>query len=315
MTFTNRVIHLMGTVISLQIDHEKPNDILDSLEVKLKEYEHRFSANDETSELMKINQNAGIQSVTVDPELFELIAIGKKHSMASDSLLNIAIGPLVQTWRIGFSDAKVPSELEIKEKLRLIDPGNICLNSENKTVYLNKKGMKIDLGCLAKGYIADCLLRDLKKLGVKSALLNLGGNIVTLGPSPNATFWRIGIQHPDLERNQSLEVLKIEDESVVTSGIYERHLEKQGKSYHHILDPNTGYPVESEVLSLTIVSKKSVDGEIWTTRLFGKMEQEILVELNRQPGVEGYIITKHGCSYSNGLKNKLMITKKEGILS
>ena len=160
--------------------------------------------------------------------------------------------------------------------------------------------MKIDLGCLAKGYIADLIVADLKQKGVSSALLNLGGNIVGIGPEKDA--WRIGIQDPTQPRNEYVTVVPIQNQSVVTSGIYERSLEKEGQTYHHILDPKTGYPMETDVVSFTIISTNSVDGEIWTTRLYGHPANEIINGVNQVDGIEGIVMTEDGTIlYSNGL--------------
>lgn len=299
-----RTVRLMGTVIDLLIEDDGAEEQMDEVVKRLKIYEHRFSANSADSELMAINKQAGIKAVHVHPELFELIRIGKAHSCVPGSYLNIAIGPLVQTWRIGFSDARVPSDDEIKQLLRLTDPQAIILDEEEQTVFLKQKGMLIDLGSLAKGYIADLIIKYLKNKGVNRALINLGGNIIGL----NAThfeedYWKIGIQNPTLPRDHYVTVLKISNQSVVTSGIYERHLEKNGKSYHHILDPQTGYPVITDVASLTIQSNNSVDGEIWTTRLYGKQSADILSCMDQEAGIEGLVITKDGrIAYSRGLR-------------
>lgn len=295
----------MGTVIDLLIEHESPDSILTEVVNRLKIYEQRFSANDPNSELMVINQNAGIRPVSVHPDLYQLIKIGKFHSCVPDSYLNIAIGPLVQTWRIGFHDAKVPLTREIKKLLEKTNPQNILLNDAEQSVCLTEKGMFIDLGSLAKGYIADLVIRYLKNEGVASALINLGGNVVGLGPSGNheKKHWTIGIQNPLLNRNQYLTALKIANQSVVTSGIYERSLVNEGQTYHHILDPHTGYPITTDVASLTIQSNQSLDGEIWTTRLYGKSSDEIINELNELEGIEGLVITKNEqVMYSRGLE-------------
>ncbi|AWN61948.1 FAD:protein FMN transferase [Streptococcus sobrinus] len=294
LPLTNRQVQLMGTTIDTSIYHANPQPILDQVEELLHLYNHRFSANDDTSELMAINQAAGKKTVSVHPQLFDLIALGKKHSLAPGSHLNIAIGPLIQTWRIGFADAKVPSQEEIEAQLDLIDPKQIISDEKNLSVFLAKTGMKIDLGALAKGYIADRIVEFLKKQGVPAGLINLGGNVLTFGPAyhnPDQN-WRIGIQNPKLPRGNHLAILKIRDQSVVTSGIYERTFTYQGKTYHHIFDSQTGYPVDCQTASLTIVSKQSVDGEIWTTRLFGKSAQEILTEISREDDLATLVVTK-----------------------
>lgn len=304
MVVDSRKIRMMGTIIQLSVQHEYATFILDEIILQLKEYEKRFSAHDPDSELMDINRNAGVRAVKVHPHLFDLIKIGKKHSIAPNSSLNIAIGPLVKAWRIGFHDAKVPSEKEIQALLSKTDPSNIIFDDQNQTVFLKQTGMFIDLGALAKGFIADLIIQDLESMNVKAALINLGGNVMTFGPSPNHAdgYWRIGIQHPFLSRGQYLAVVKASNQSVVTSGVYERKFTMNNETYHHILDPHTGYPIQSEIAGLTIVSKKSIDGEIWTGRLFGQAPQRIMETLDQIDDVAGIIVTMDGqLFYSNSL--------------
>ena len=296
-------LRLMGASITLTIFHENAQQLLLQSEQLLHLYKNRFSANDADSELMAINLQAGKKSVRVHPELFELIELGKKHSIAANSHLNIAIGPLVQTWRIGFSDAKLPSKEEIQTLLQITNPEDIVLNHSKQEVYLSKVGMRIDLGALAKGYIADKLKDFLVEQGVQSGMINLGGNILTIGENPTYQRpWRIGIQNPILDRGEHVAVIAVSDASVVTSGIYERQLVVDGKTYHHIFDRKTGYPMETEVASLTIVAKKSVDCEIWTTRLFGQNPNDIIEEIEQQPGLEAFVITKNQkMMYTSGI--------------
>lgn len=308
-TEARRNIKMMGTSIDLMVVHEDPEFILGEMVEQLNKYNKRFSAHDDSSELARVNQAAGLESIRVHPELFELIEIGKNHSLAFGSFLNIALGPLVHAWRIGFSDAQVPSAEEIEKWLKKTNPKNISLDSADFSVFLTEKGMQIDLGALAKGYIADRLVDYLKEVDAKSALINLGGNLVTYGPALKRpdNLWRIGIQKPLEKRGQSQVILKLREQSVVTSGIYERLLEVDGDKYHHIFDPKTGYPVETELASLTIVSDLSVDGEIWTTRLFGLSPHEIISELNQMESVDGLVITKQGdVLYSDGLMDKFV---------
>ncbi|MGT2802581.1 FAD:protein FMN transferase [Streptococcus henryi] len=303
-------VKMMGTTIDLMVDSSTPQVHIDHCCQLLEIYRNRFSANDADSELMQINNQAGISPVKVHPDLFDLISLGKKHSLASPSNLNIALGPLVQSWRIGFVDARVPEHKTIESALALTNPENIILDKDTTSVFLSQKGMKIDLGALAKGYIADKIMNYLKNEKVSSAMINLGGNVLVHGENPNREngTWVIGIQHPQKTRGNNLGAVTIRNQSVVTSGIYERHLNLDGKDYHHIFDRQTGYPIDSPMASLTIVSDLSVDCEIWTTRLFGLPLMEAIMTINHLPHVEGIIITRDNrIAVSDGLKKDFQL--------
>ncbi|KHD46644.1 FAD:protein FMN transferase [Streptococcus hongkongensis] len=303
--FAKEKLRLMGTIIDIEINSAKAEQQIATVCNLFDIYKNRFSANDDDSELMAINHAAGKHAISVHPDLFELIAIGKEQSFGLANNLNIAIGPLVQTWRIGFSDAKLPEEHIIKKALNLTDPSKIELFPENHSVFLSQEGMKIDLGALAKGYIADKVMDYLISDGIESALLNLGGNVLVHGKNKNRPDGRfyIGIQDPNKKRGNNLGIVKIENQSVVTSGIYERHLTVNGKRYHHIFDRDTGYPIETDMASLTIIADKSLDCEIWTTRLFGINPMQAYHIINGLDGVEGIIITNHGTiAKTDGLK-------------
>lgn len=307
MSLKSHSLRLMGTTIDLLVDSPIAEILIDDCVNLLHLYNKRFSANDETSELMTVNLNAGIKPTQVTPELLELISLGKEHSLAEPSHLNIAIGPLINAWRIGFSDAHVPEHSTIENTLSLIAPSQIITNPDEETVFLAKKGMRIDLGAIAKGYIADRVIDYLKRKNVTAAMINLGGNVLTYGPNRNRSDnkWYIGIQHPELERGNNVGIIKVDNQSVVTSGIYERKLVQDGKTYHHIFDPRTGYPIETEMASITIVADLSVDCEIWTTRLFGLPIIEAMMIIERTVGIEGIIITKnHSIAISQGLRSK-----------
>lgn len=310
MNLRRKTLKLMGSHIDILIfDSIDAENILDDVVEMLKMYEHRFSANDDSSELMVINHNAGIKAVEVHPDLFDLIKIGKVHSCSPNSFLNIAIGPIVQTWRIGFSDVKVPTKQEIDDLLEITDPNQIILDEEKQSVFLAKKGMAINLGALAKGYIADLMIDYMKKRGVDSGLINLGGNVLAFGDAKHNPdlMWRIGIQNPVESRGNHLFTIGIKNQSVVTSGIYERKHTENGKTYHHILNPKTGYPVETNVAGLSIISTASVDGEIWTTRLFGKSVEDILDEVNNLPDIEAVVVTTEGkVYYTSGVLDRII---------
>lgn len=306
-----RSVRLMGTVIETVIWHPNPEPVLDQVEELLYLYRDRFSANDLTSELMEVNLNAGVQPVPVAADLYELIECGKRHSLAEGSFLNITIGPLVQAWRIGFSDAERPSKEVIENRLALISPRDIDLDPEHQLVYLKKEGMAIDLGALAKGYVADRIVAFLKAMGAHSGYINLGGNVCTFGwPVEHEGSWKIGVQDPQKERGHFLAQVLVEEGSVVTSGIYERTLTIEGKVYHHVLDSQTGYPLQSELASLTILSPHSVDGEIWTSRLFGYGPDQVLDCLGRETEFAAILIDKDNRLYaSKSLKGRLFASQ------
>ena len=243
--------------------------LLDDVFELLNIYNQRFSANDANSELMQINQAAGKRPVPVDPELFELIQIGKEQSLLPASHLNIALGPLVQTWRIGFADAHIPNNAEVAHALSLTDPQLIKLDPVNCTVFLAKEDMKLDLGCLAKGYIADKIADYLENQHVTSALINLGGNIKTIGDNVLA--------------------------------------DRPWHTYHHILDRETGYPVDTQLASITIISDNSLDGEIWTTRLYGEKPRQLLARVEQEKDIEALIVTTDNrVYYSSGISPELL---------
>lgn len=286
----------MGTRISLTVAHEQAHEILAEAKRRLLDYEKRFSANDADSLLMQVNAKAGISPVKVDDDIFKLIAIGKRYSLQENTCLNIAIGPLVKLWKIGFKGANLPDENMIQNRLVLTDPRNIILDEQAKTVYLLKKGMEIDLGALAKGYFADLIKEFFLSKGVQSGMINLGGNVLLVGDHPEnpGGFWRVGVQDPEQHRNHLSGIIQFQDGSVVTSGIYERQFEYEDKSYHHIFDPQTGYPVESDIAGLTIVSKSSLVGEIYTSLYFNRSSNDLLNQLSSVVGIEAVVIRKDG---------------------
>jgi len=303
-----RQVRLMGTIITLTIYHTNSEALLVEAEARLRDYEQRFSAHAADSDLMRVNQQAGLQAVPVATDMFELIRIGKEMSLVSDGALNIAIGPLMKLWHIGFEDAQVPSQAEIEQALQLIDPRRIQLDAASQTVYLEVAGMELDLGAVAKGYFADLLKSFFVEQGVEAGIINLGGNVLTIGNSPKNPLgtWNIGIQNPEAPRGDLLALAQVRDQSVVTSGIYERKLVVDGQEYHHIFDSRTGYPVANEIASVTIVSDKSIDGELWTTVLFVHSPERALALIEATPGIEALIITKDLQQYpSTGMRDIL----------
>jgi thiamine biosynthesis lipoprotein len=290
-----KIIYLMGTKISLYIKGEGAKALTKRAEDMLIHYNEVFSANSDSSQLALLKKRAAFTPQKVDEELYELIKVGKKHSLCEDSYLNIAIGPLIKLWRIGFSQAHVPDPEAIENVLELLKPENIQLDDEKKTIYFLKKGMEIDLGAIAKGYFADKVMELFKENGAVSAMVDMGGNVLVFGTSPSeGGDWKVGIQNPFLPRGNTAALVKIRDQSVVTSGIYERVLEKEGSKYHHIFNSKTGYPIESDIASLTIIADTSLDCDIYTTKLFGFDAVSIIRRVNKIKDMGAVVITMDG---------------------
>ncbi len=205
---------------------------------------------------------------------------------------------------------KVPSDEDIQTALSLINYENIKVDG-NKLTFA-KEGMGLDLGAIAKGYIADKMKEFLVSKGVKSATINLGGNVLCIGKKPDNTPFRIGIQKPFADRSETITVLDIEDKSVVSSGIYERYFEKDGTFYHHILNPDTGYPYNNHLVSVTIISDQSVDGDGLSTSCFALGLEKGLELINSLPDVHAVFITDdYQLYYSDNFQKELKITYME----
>ncbi|HDR2860625.1 TPA: FAD:protein FMN transferase [Enterobacter asburiae] len=279
---------LMGSPILLKLfSHD---EALASRVFRLiKQYEDLLTVNRAQSQVMDINHAAGRHPVSVSQPVFELIRCAKAASLYPGSAFNLAIGPLVKRWKIGFKGDTVPPADDIASLLSITRPEDVLLDEANSSVWLAKAGMEIDLGAIAKGYIADRVRDYLRKEGADLGLINLGGNIQTLG-SPEGG-WSVGLKKP-FAADELIGSMDVENMSVVTSGTYERYFEQDGKRYHHILDPRTGYPLDNELDSVTIVSKNSIDGDIWTTLMFGMGVEKGCVALRARPDIEAIFVTK-----------------------
>lgn len=306
---------LMGTVCTVKIYDSKDTSILDKAFNRIKEIENEVSINKEATELDKVNSVSGINKVNVKDDTYTMIKEGKKYSEMSSGAFDITIGPLVKLWGIGTENAKLPTDQEINEKKALIGYKDLELNDSDKSVYLKRKGMIIDLGGIAKGYTADEIAKVLKANNVNKAIIDLGGNIFALGDSPKNVPWKIGIQNPYLERGGTIGYIEESNKSVVTSGIYERYFEKDGKRYHHILSPFSGYPYDNEIAGVSIISDKSIDGDALSTTTFALGVDKGLDFINKIHGVEAIFITKNKEVYvTPGIKNNFKLTNEEFTL-
>ncbi len=287
---------LLGTYVRIRVYDEGKEAALKPAFDRVKELGDKITINQKGSEIDEVNEQAGIKPVKVSDDVYTLVKRAYEYSQDSQGGFDMAIGAITQLWRIGFDDARKPSQEEIDQALKLVDYHKIELNDQEKTVYLKEKGMIIDLGAIAKGYITDEVVKVLKKQGVTTAIVDLGGNVYVLGHSPRGENqdWAVGIQDPNMARGSVLGSIKERNKTLVTSGIYERYLEVDGKKYHHLFDPKTGYPFDNDIASVTIITDKSIDGDGLSTAVFSMGVKKGLeyVESELNNGTEAIFVTK-----------------------
>lgn len=284
--------YYFDTYVQFTVYSVKDSKCLDECLNMCERYENLFSRTVEGSDIYRIN-NAGGESVSVDPETYYLLERALEFCEETDGAADITIAPLTDLW--GFTHASFsgdgdagnktvigngqeanesgnpdyavrtakPSEEEINAALEKVNYENVILEGNN-TVRLEGEGTQIDFGFIAKGYIADKLKEYLVSKNVKSAIISLGGNVVVIGTKPDGSEYNIGIKDPD-NNGDIIENLKVTDKSIVTSGTYERFVEYDGIRYHHILDTSIGYPVDNGVKSVTILSDSSLEGDALST--------------------------------------------------
>lgn len=277
------------TVITITLYGEENASYLDDCMTIADRYEKLFSATLPESDVSRINASAG-SPVTVDEETVALIKKGLEYCELSDGAFDITVGRLSSLWHFSDNEGDVPSEADIAAALATVDYHAVQIDGTQVT--LTNPDAAIDLGGIAKGYIADRMKEYLTEQGVTSGLINLGGNVLTLGEKSDHSPYTIGIQKPFAEDNSAYATLKITDKSVVSSGVYERNFTVDGVLYHHILDTSTGYPVENNLLGVTIISSESVDGDGLSTVCFSLGLEEGMALIESLPDVEAVFITE-----------------------
>lgn len=225
----------LGTINNIKVFNSSDEYIVSDIIERVFEIDDRMSAFKQGSDITKINRNAGKKPQTVHRETFELIKKAFTFSLLSDGTFDITIRPLVELWGINKKECFVPSDSEISNKLGLVNYKDILLDEKSCSVMLKKEGQSLDLGSIAKGYAADEARRILEQNHIKSAIVNLGGNIAVLGKRPDSRPWQIGIQNPLASTGEYLGVLTAVNKTIVTSGCNERFFIKDGIRYHHIL--------------------------------------------------------------------------------
>lgn len=220
------------------------------------------------SEIARINQSAGLKAVSVSNEVMTVLDAALQFAKISGGAFDITFAPVIDLWRRCGKKHELPCSDEISAALSFCGYNNLRLDNENYTVFLLQDGCLIDLGAIGKGYAADRCIELYKSMEVESAFINLGGNVKTLGNRPDGKPWSIGLHHPDKPRDSWYCAIMCSDLSVVTSGAYERYQEINGAKYHHIIDGETGYPSDSNLKSVTVLSQSSMQADALSTAAF-----------------------------------------------
>jgi len=269
---------------------------------RINELTNRF---DESSQVSKINQAAGQEKVQVDPDVITMLKLARSRSEQLNGALDVSVGALTELWSVGHKGEFVPSDAEIKALLPLVNFQLIEIDDKANTVFLPKAGMRIDLGAVAKGYADRKAIDALKAGGIKSALVNAGGDVRIIGKRPDGQPWRIGVQDPRDSEGIAAKIALADWDVLETSGDYQRFFIKDDVRYSHIIDPRTGYQPR-EIASVTIVAKADNNVDILSTAMFVLGVEKGQQLLKQYPGTEAIFITTDGKKIiTPGLEGKI----------
>lgn len=283
----------MGTMIEITLlseDEEASRKAALRAFHEIKRIEHLMSPWIEASDISRLNRSAGMEWVKVTSETFEVIQKSQKISVLSEGGFDITIAPLAQLWRKARERGVPPTPEEVKKVLGLVNFRNL-LTQSNEKVFLKKKGMAIDLGGIAKGYAVDRAFEILTSLEYKNLIVNAGGDLRVGGLKENQP-WSIGIRHPRRSED-TMARLSVSDTAIATSGDYEKSFTHQGKRYHHILNPKTGFPAAG-CQSVTIVCGKAMGADALATAVFVIGPEKGLALCQNLGDVEACIVDSEG---------------------
>lgn len=292
----------MGTVVTHRVYGVPSEGVLEEAEQEIGRLNHLVSRFVSDSEISQINRAAGEKPIFVSKSTYELFEAALTYSEISVGLFDVTIGPLVELWERKKKQQAVPAPEEIVDCLTLVDYHCVVHDNRALSIGLKRERQSVDFGGIGKGFAADRVLDLFRNHGVESGFTNFGGNVALLGSKPDGSCWRVGIQHPR-ERRRIIGFLDLVDRSVATSGDYQRYYQaKNGQCYHHIINPLTGYPSDSGLISATIVTKSATRADALSTIFFSSGIAGSKHLLGFLPEVEAVLIDRELNVYiSNGL--------------
>lgn len=297
-------IFALDTVIDITAYGDKADEAVSAAKAEIYRLERLLSVTDENSDICRINTSQGT-AVEISEETYELIEKALKICNITEGNFDITMYNVIKLWGFTTGEYKVPEESEIINTLVSTGSDKITLSDDNRiTVY---EGTTLDLGGIAKGYIADKAAKVMKDAGAQYGLISLGGNIRTVSEKPSGELWKVGIRHP--EENGYFLTINTEEGSVITSGAYQRNFTENGITYHHIIDPATGKPSQSDAVSVTVVGKDGAMCDGLSTALFIGGTEYADIMYRSVDGFEYVILGKDNCVYaSEGLRGKLTLS-------
>lgn len=285
---TTGVAFIMDTFVEYEFFGENGPRAKDAVDAALHDIENRMSLYIDDSEIAALNQNAGRAYVPLSEDTYELLERCAAYGAETDGVFDVTIAPVARTWGITRGRVYIPDDADIARQLKLVDYRDILLDPETHSAMLRREGQSVDLGGIAKGFACSVADRIARASGVESGYISIGGNIMTIGQKPvtgqsgrTATRpFRFGLRDPRGGENDYIAAVILEDTTMATSGDYERYFMKDDVRYHHILDPATGYPAQTDLWSVSVVSQDGAYADFMSTYLFIKGRAFALERLN-----------------------------------
>ena len=312
-TEASKDIFAMDTYMTVTAYGEKAQEAVDAAEAEIERLDALLSTGNADSEIAKLNE---AKNATLSEDGGYLVERALELNKETDGAFDIAIYPVMEAWGFPTQNFRVPSADELAELLKHVDASEISYDKTTREISFADSQMKIDLGGIAKGYTSSRIMDIFKENGITSGLVNLGGNVQALGTKTDGSNWRVAVQSPD-DTEDYLGVLSIQDKAVITSGGYERYFEQDGVTYHHIIDPKTGYPAENGLVSVTIVSEDGTLADGLSTSLF-IMGEEKAAKFWRAHSEEfdAVLVTDDGTIYvTEGLKDSFTTEQDMKIIT
>ena len=304
-TYSREIYGTFDTVCSISI--HSTSDTTEEYEQLLRKLDSELNAHNANSIIGRLNSG---ETVTLEPEMTDFLCTAVSYTNILSEYFDITVNPIVESWAKAEEANELPAD--IPEKLKLVGADCLHIDIDNNTAQIEENGASITLGAIAKGFAANLLADRMRQDGISSGLINLGGNIYAVGKKPDGSEWNIAVSDPE-NNAQAAVTVKCADKAVVTSGDYERYFDLNGKRYHHIIDPKTGYPSESGLNSVTVIDRDAELCDVLSTTLFvaGIDDAKKIIE---KFSVDAILIENDNIYYTDGLTDKLELNNEKFTL-